>query len=137
MNPFWSLPNSGPLEWDVRTTQVFENLRQELVNIQHRIYFDPKKKITIQTDGVGLGGVFLQNASQSVIFVSCALTEVEKRYSTIEREFLAIVFTLNRLKTYLVGSEFEIQIDHLLIKGLMQRSIDKLSNPGVANLRPF
>ena len=56
------------------------------------------------------------------------MTEVEKRYSTIEREFLAIVFTLNKLKTYLVGSEFEIQTDHLPIKGLMQRPIDKLSN---------
>ena len=53
-----------------------------------------RKKITIQTDasGVGLGGVLLQNASQPVIFVSRALTEVEKRYSTIEREFLAIYF---------------------------------------------
>ena len=56
------------------------------------------------------------------------MTEVEKRYSTIEREFLAIVFTLNRLKQYLVGSEFEIQTDHLLIKRLMQCPIDKLSN---------
>ena len=130
VNPLWSLPNLGPLEWDVCTTQVFENLRQELVNIQRRIYFDPKKIVTIQTDasGVGLGGVLLQNASQPVIFVSCTLTEVEKRYSTIEREFLAIVFTLNRLKTYLVGSEFEIQTDHLPIKGLMQHPIDKLSN---------
>ena len=63
-----------------------------------------QRKITIQTDasGVGLGGVLLQNASQSVIFVSHALTEVEKRYFTIEHEFLAIVFTLNRLKTYLL-----------------------------------
>ena len=121
VNPLWSLPNSRPLEWDVRTTQVFENMRQEFVNIQRRIYFDPKKIITIQTDasGVGLGGILLQNASQPVIFVSCALTEVEKRYSTIEREFLAIVFTLNRLKTYLVGSEFEIQTDHLPTKELM------------------
>ena len=38
------------------------------------------------------------------------------------------LFTLNRLKTYLVGSEFEIQTDHLPIKELMQRPIDKLSN---------
>ena len=26
VNPLWRLPNSGPLEWDVHTTQVFENL---------------------------------------------------------------------------------------------------------------
>ena len=44
VNPLWSLPNLGPLEWDVCTMQVFENLQQELVNIQHSIYFDPKKK---------------------------------------------------------------------------------------------
>ena len=43
VNPLWSLPNSGPLEWDVHTMQVFENLRQELVNIQRRIYFDQRK----------------------------------------------------------------------------------------------
>ena len=28
VNPLWSLPNSGPLEWDVRTTQVFETGKQ-------------------------------------------------------------------------------------------------------------
>jgi hypothetical protein len=41
------------------------------------------------------------------LYASRALSEVEKRYSQVEREALAIVWGCERLRLYLLGKEFE------------------------------
>ena len=63
-----------------------------------------------------------------VIFVSRTLSNVEKRFSTIEKEFLAIVFTLTKLRMYLVGCSFNVYTDHKPICGLLSKPIDRLSH---------
>ena len=92
-------------------------------------YFDPKKPIIVQTDssGEGLGAVLIQE-NKPIIFVSRTLTDIEKRYSQIEREFLGVVFGLTRLRRYLIGVRFELQSDCKPIVQLFQKPIDSLSN---------
>lgn len=47
-----------------------------------------------------------------IAFVSRALNDAEKRYSTIEKEALAIVYSVTKLKQYLLGMPFILRTDH-------------------------
>ena len=63
----------------------------------------------VVTDG---NSVFLAGTLMPCAYVSRKLLEREQRYPIIERECLAIVFTLKRLSKYLLFSEFVVQTDH-------------------------
>ena len=87
-------------------------------------YFDETKKHTIQCHASkkGLGAV-LQQESKPVMYVSRALTETEQRYSNIEREFLAIVFALERLNHYTFGRTVTVQSDHQPLQSIWKKSV--------------
>ena len=127
--PLWDLLASGHFAWSEKAMAAFTKLKAALLNVQRLRYFDPSQCTVVQVDasGDGLGGVLLQNG-QPVVFVSRKLTSPETRYSQLEHEFLAIVFTLTRLKTYLLGINFTVQTDHRPILGLIGKPIDQLSN---------
>ena len=71
----------------------------------------------LQTDAssTGLGAVLLQEFEDSlhpVCFASRKLLDREKRYSTIERECLAIVWAVHKFVRFLWGVRFLLQTDH-------------------------
>ena len=90
--------------WELEQQSAFEAIKQVITTLPVLAYFDKTKKHTIQcaASKKGLGAVLLQE-SKPVIYVSRALTETEQRYSNIERELLAIVFSLERLNYYTFG----------------------------------
>lgn len=72
---------------------------------------------TVQTDasGRGLGAVLLQgegDVQRPVQFISRKLFPREVRYSTVEKEALAVKWALDSLKYYLIGKEFLLETDH-------------------------
>ena len=82
---------------------------------------DLSKPFFVQTDasGVGLGGTLMQQRGdllQPCLYVSRKLLDREIRYSVIERECLAIVWTLQKFKRYLLGRQFLLQTDHRPLK---------------------
>jgi hypothetical protein len=46
------------------------------------------------------------------------LNAPEKNYSSTEKELLAIVWAINRLRQYLLGRKFHIRTDHQVLKWL-------------------
>ena len=50
----------------------------------------------------------LDNVRHPVMYVSKKLTVAEESYSTIEKECLAIVKSVHKLREYLLGREFVI-----------------------------
>ena len=63
----------------------------------------------------GLGALLLQYHDKTpfpVSYASRKLLDREKRYSTIERECLAILFGITRFNYYLYGREFFLEVDH-------------------------
>ena len=45
-------------------------------------------------------------------YASRKLLDREKKYSTIERECLAVVFGVSKFRYYLIGTEFYLEVDH-------------------------
>ena len=58
-----------------------------------------------------IGGVLTQN-DHPVTYISRNLTSAEQKYSNIEREALAVVFAVTRLRQFLLGRKFTLRTDH-------------------------
>ena len=79
---------------------------------------DVSKQFILQTDAsnVGIGAILLQEDDEGtkhpVAFASRKLQPCETRYSTIEKECLAIVWGVTKFQEYLYGTEFLLETDH-------------------------
>ena len=78
--------------WSKVHQDAFNKLTQLISEPPLLRYYDLEEKVTIETDAsdYGLGAVLLQ-AGRPVAFASRTMTETERRYSQIEKEYLALV----------------------------------------------
>ena len=97
----------------------FEDIKNELCANPLVQPHSLQKEATVTTDASekAIGGVLSQEG-HPVIYVSRKLTPAEQNYSNIEREALAIVFVVTRLKQFLHGRRFILQTDHKPLKYL-------------------
>ena len=118
-------PNKVP--WEQAQEKAYATLKQDLMSEPILHLPDCTKSFVLRTDAsdVGLGAVLMQEHEGKLFPVSYAsrkLSPRERRYSTIERECLAIVWAIGRFCIYLYGREFLLQTDHQPLQG--RRKID-------------
>ena len=99
--------------WTPECQSAFDNLVKELSSNPVIKPYDLNKEASLTTDASEktIGGVLTQEG-HPVIYVSRTLNDSEKNYSNIEREALAVVFCVTRLKQFLSGRHFTIITDH-------------------------
>ena len=78
---------------------------------------DPNNPFILRTDAsdFGLGAVLLQYVEGTpfpVSYASRKLLPRERKFSSIEKEILALVFGVKRFDFYLLGREFILEVDH-------------------------
>ena len=95
--------------------------------VQALSFFDKNGNISVWTDAsdAGTGGI-LCCIDQPVLCASRKLSLVETRYSQIKKEFLAIVFSLFRFKTFLLGMPFTVYTDNKPLISFFKRWIDDM-----------
>lgn len=77
------------------------------------VYPDFKKKFVLTTDASNFAiGAVLSQDNRAVCYASRTLNEHEVKYSTIEKELLAIVWATKYFRPYLFGHKFTIRTDH-------------------------
>ena len=82
-------------------------------------------KFVLQTDAsaTGLGAVLYQmhgDVKRPVVYISRSLTKPERNYDTGRLETLAVVWALERLRHYVLGTQFELHSDHANLRALMR-----------------
>ena len=89
-------------------------------------YFDPAKELSIQCDasGQGLGAALLQEG-RPLAYASRALSDTETRYATIEKEMLAIVFSLEKWHQYTFGRPVVVYSDHKPLEAITKKPLDR------------
>ena len=104
---------NSDFSWRKMHQKAFEDIKKELCANPLVQPYSLQKEATVTTDATekAIGGV-LSEEGHRVIFVSRKLTPEEQNYSNIEREALAIVFVVTRLKQFLLGRRFTLQTDH-------------------------
>ena len=105
------------ITWTDECDHSLRKIQQILASFPVLQIPDLSQQFVVRTDAssIGLGAVLLQEKDgllHPVAFVSRKLLDRETRYSTIERECLAIVWSLSKLSRYLWGQEFVLQTDH-------------------------
>ena len=89
-------------------------------------YYEPSLKTAVVCDGspvVGIGAMLVQYDAKTqkprvVTYASRSLTDVERRYSQIEREALAIQYGCLRNEIYLLDREFDVITNHKTLVSL-------------------
>jgi hypothetical protein len=79
--------------------------------------YNPTKPLIVTADAspTGLGGVIsllIDGVERPVAFASRTLTKAEQNYPQIEKEALAIIFTLKKYHKYIYGRKFTLYTDH-------------------------
>ena len=105
--------------WTETCQIAFDKIKDVLSSETVMGYFDLKKEteIIIDASPVGLGAMLLQRDPKAgqgkiIAYASQSLTDTEKRYSQLEKEALAIVFGIERFRTYIYGLQFTLVTDH-------------------------
>lgn len=100
-------------ENDQKYTEAFEKLKSLITEHPVLRYPDFKKKFVLTTDASQYAiGAVLSQEDHPNCFASRTLNEHEIRYSTIEKELLAIIWATKYFRPYLFGQKFIIRTDH-------------------------
>ncbi|CAM8940538.1 unnamed protein product [Rhodiola kirilowii] len=127
-----ALPLSNLLQKDVpfdftdECKKAFDELKQALVTAPIICAPDWTRPFEIMCDASDytVGAVLGQRAEKKPVVISYAsrtLDAAQKNYSTTEKELLAVVFALEKFRSYLLGAKVVVYSDHASIRYLMTK----------------
>ena len=113
--------------WTKEAQAAFERIKLEIMSSGKLIYPDFSEPFIIQTDasGFSIGGALCQVRNGimcPIFFVSRCLSKTEQNYSTTKRELLAIMFSLKKFRSLILGYNTTVYCDHKPLVGIFKTS---------------
>ena len=123
-------------QWSDKHSNAVNKVKELLVSPPILASFDSNKELTIQCDASqnGLGACLMQ-VGTPIAFSSRSLSETEKRYSQIEKEFLAITYACKKYHNYIYGQKVSVMTDHKPIISVFQKDIHKVASAKLQRMR--
>jgi hypothetical protein len=115
-----------PFEWTPACNEAFIKLKASLVTppiVQSPDWNLPFELMCDASD-YAVGAVLGQRRGKEpcvVYYASKTLNEAQLNYTTTEKELLAVVFALDKFRSYLVGSPIVVFTDHAALKYLLTK----------------
>ena len=118
-----------PWKWTQEEEDAFQLLKKCLITPPILRYPNFSREFLIHTDasGYGVGSVLSQMHNENgeekevvIAYASRHLNDVEKNWSTIEKEAYAMVHAVKQFYPYLYGRKFKVLSDHKPLKELMK-----------------
>ena len=106
------------IKWSLNADIAFNTLKRKLSKEPVLMAPNFNKSFVLQTDAslYGISGILCQEDDTKqlhpISYASRILSSAETRYSVIERELLAIVWSLGHYSHIIFGQEVKIQTDH-------------------------
>ena len=86
-----------------------------------------KFHVHIDASSLAIGAILTQPGDDGmdypIVYSSRKLNKAERKYSTIEREALGMVFALQKYRHYLLANPFIFYIDHQALKYLVNKPL--------------
>ena len=111
-----------PWKWEADEDKAFCKLRDVLVSRPVLSLFNPDSSTELHTDAsqIGLAGILMQRGPDErlhpVSYYSRRTADVERKYHSYELETLAVVESLRKFRSYLLGIRFTVVTDCNSIK---------------------
>lgn len=106
--------------WSEECETAFRVVKEHLVSSPVISCPDFSRPFVIQTDAsdFGLGAVLSQNFPEGervVSFISRSLTRSERKFSTTEKECLAVLWAIEKFRPYVEATHFTVVTDHFAL----------------------
>ena len=121
--------NRRKFKWNYDQSQAFHKIKELLISTPLFLHFpDNQRPLILTTDAsdFAIGGVLQQEINgelKNLYYHSQVLTPCERRYSTIEKEALAIYKCFNRMRPYLLGRTIIVKTDHCPLCNIMTKNV--------------
>lgn len=119
--------------WTTETKKSFHSLKQALAEATQTSFLSPNSQLTLTTDAsTSCIGAALEQTERGVVkpigFFSRKLSTTETRYSTYDRELLAIFAAIKYFRHYLEGRHFIVRTDHKPLTYVFNKKLDNVSD---------
>lgn len=109
-------------QWQHDHDEAVRKLKDVLINAPVLRFFDLRKQLVCcRLMHPRMVGACLLQEGHSVAYASRALTETGKNYAKIERELLAIVFSVRKFHQYVYGVRVDVQSDHKPLENILRK----------------
>ena len=111
-------------QWEQRQQDAFDATKKLTTAEPVLRYFDPNTDLEIQCDASdkGLGATLMQEG-QPIAYASRRLTTTEQRYAPIEKEMLAIVWSMEKYHQHTYGNFTTVYSDHRPLESIMHKAL--------------
>ena len=122
--------NRNKFRWREDQSRAFQQLREMLITEPLFLHYPiDNLPIILTTDasGIGIGGVLQQEVDDTLCnlyYHSQVLTPSERKYSTIEKEALAIYKCFVRMRSLLLGRSIILMTDHCPLCHIMEKTVN-------------
>ena len=105
------------INWDENATTAFLAAKHALANATLLVYPQSNAPVCVMTDAsdVAVGAVLQQhvnNSWQPISFFSMKMKSAETKYSTFDRELLAVYLAIRYFRHFPEGRQFHVLTDH-------------------------
>ncbi|XP_075104353.1 uncharacterized protein LOC107783747 [Nicotiana tabacum] len=105
--------------------KAFEFLKEQLTNAPIVVSPDWSQPFEIMCDAsdIAVGAILGQNKKifRPIYYASRTLNEAQMSYATTEKELLAVVFALDKFRSYLIGTKVTAFTDHVALKYILTK----------------
>ena len=124
------LAKDVPFTWSQACDTAFTKLKNMLVSppIMRSPNWDLPFEIMCDASDYAIGAVLGQREDKKafvIYYASKTLDSAQANYTTTEKEFLAVVFALEKFRSYIVDSPVTIFTDHAALKYLLSKQDTK------------
>lgn len=114
--------------WSSECEAAFIKLKNEIASDRVLVPYDPSLPVTVACDAspTGVAGVLshiVNGIEKPVAFVSRSLSTAEQNYSQLDREAVAIVFSVQKFYKYLYGRSFTLISDNRPLTRILQHNV--------------
>ena len=110
--------------WDKPQGKAFKHLKDLCCQAPILAYYDVKKEVVVQCDASkhAIGAVLLQEG-RPIAYASRKLRKSELNWAPIEKEMLAVVYSTEKFREYILGKETTIQTDHKPLEAICRKPL--------------